>query len=155
MRGMAQHRELSDLWSSTWGGNPKKTGNVRAYTHIQQKLTQHLNHSLTIHCCCSVTQSCLTLQSYGLQHARPPCPSPTPGAYSDSCPLSQWWHPAISSSVVPFSSCLQTFPASGSFLVSLFTSGGKSIEASASASIFPISFQDFFFPLGLTGWISL
>ena len=99
---------------------------------------------VTFRCCCSVTQSCLTLQSYGLQHARPPCPSPTPGAYSDSCPLSQWCHPAISSSVVPFSSCLQTFPASGSFLVSLFTSGGKSIEASASPSVFPISFQDFF-----------
>ena len=66
----------------------------------------------------SVTQSCLTLQPHGLQHARPPCPSPAPGAYSNSCPLSRWCHPTISSSVVPFSSCLQSFLASGSFQMS-------------------------------------
>ena len=95
------------------------------------------------------------LQPHGLQHARPPCPSSTPGAYSNSCPLSQWCHPAISSSVVPFVSCLQSFPASGSFQMSLcFTSGGQSIGLSASVPILPKNIQDWF-PLGLTGWISL
>ena len=84
----------------------------------------------------SVAQSCLTLWSHGLQHDRPPCPSPTPRACSNSCPLSQWYHPTISSSVSPFSSCLQSFPASGSFLMSwLFASDGQSTGASASASV--------------------
>ena len=102
----------------------------------------------------SVTQSCLTLQSQGLQHARLPCPSPTPGAFSNSCPSSQWCHPAISSSVVPFSSCPQSFPASGSFPVSqFFTSGGQSTGVSASASVHPMNIQDWF-PLGWTGLIS-
>jgi len=96
-----------------------------------------------------------SLQPHGLQHARLPCPSPTPGACSNSCPLTQWCHPTILSSVVPFSSYLQSFPASRSFLISqLFTSGGQSIEPSASASVLPISIQDWF-PLGLTGLISL
>ena len=103
----------------------------------------------------SVTQLCLTLQPHGLQHARPPCLSPTPGVYSNSCPLSQWCHPTISSSVIPFSSCLQSFPASGSFQMSqVFASGGQSIGVSASASVFPMNIQDWF-PLGWTGWISL
>ena len=89
------------------------------------------------------------------QHARPPCPSPTPRVYSNSCPSSQWCHPAISSSVVPFSSCPQSLPASGSFPVSqLFASGGQSIGASASASVLPMNTQDWS-PLGWTGWISL
>ena len=83
----------------------------------------------------SVAQSCPTLRPHGLQHARPPCPSPTPGVYSNSCPLSQWCHPAISSSVIPFSSHLQSFPASGSFqMTQFFTAGGQSIGVSASAS---------------------
>ena len=95
------------------------------------------------------------LQPHGLQHARPPCPSPTPRAYSDSWPLSWWCHPTISSSVVPFSSRLQSFPASGFFQVSqLFTSGGQSIGFSASTSVLPVNTQDWF-PLGWTGWISL
>ena len=94
-------------------------------------------------------------QPHGLQHARPPCPSPTPGAYSNLCPLSQWCHPTISSSVVPFSSCLQSFPASGSFPMSqLFTSDGQSIGVSASASVLPMNIQDWF-PFGWTGWVSL
>ena len=77
------------------------------------------------------------------QHARPPCLSPTPKVHSDSRPLSQWCHPAISSSVVPFSSCLQSFPASGSYLVSqFFTSGGQNIGASASASVLPVTIQE-------------
>ena len=89
------------------------------------------------------------------QHARPPCPSPTPRVYPNSCPLSQWCHLTISSSVVPFSSCLQSFPTSGSFPRSqFFTSGGQSIRVSASASVLPMNIQDWF-PLGLTGWISL
>ena len=95
-----------------------------------------------------------SLRSPGLQHARRPCPSPTPGACSDSCPSSQWCHPTISS-VVPFSSCLQSFPGSGSFPMSQFsTSGNQSIRVSASASVLPMNIQDWF-PLGLTGWISL
>ena len=89
------------------------------------------------------------------QHARPPSPSPTPGVYSNSCPLSQWCHPAISSSVAPFFSCPQSFPASGSFPVSqLFTWGGQSIGVSASASVLPMNTQDWS-PLGWTGWITL
>ena len=102
-----------------------------------------------------VVQSCLTLRPHGLQHARPPCPSPTPRIYSNSCPLRWWCHPTISSSVVPFSSCLQSFPASGSFPMSqFFTSGGQSIAVSTSASLLPMNIQDWF-PLWLTSWISL
>ena len=92
---------------------------------------------------------------HGLHHDRLPCPSPTPGAYSNLCPSSWWCHPAISSSVIPFSSCLQSFPASGSFPLSqFFASGGQSIETSASASVLPLNIQDWF-PLGWTGWVSL
>ena len=95
-----------------------------------------------------------SLQPHGLQRARLPCPSPTPGACSNSCPSSQWCHPTISSSVVPLSSCLQFFPASGSFPRNrFFASGGQSIRASASASFLPMNIQDWF-PLGLTGLIS-
>ena len=96
-----------------------------------------------------------SLQPHESQHARPPCPSPTPGVDSNSCPSSRWCSPAISSSGVPFPSCLQSLPASGSFPVSqLFTSGGQSIGVSASASVLPINTQDWS-PLGWTGWISL
>ena len=96
-----------------------------------------------------------SLRPHGLQHARPPCPSPTPRVHSDSCPLSQWCHPTISFSAVAFSSCLQSFPALGSFPMSQFiTSGGQSIEVSASASVLPVHIQDWF-PLRWTGWISL
>ena len=96
-----------------------------------------------------------SLQPHGLQHARLSCPLPTPGACSNSCPLSRWYHPTISSSVIPFSSCLQSFPASGSFQMSqLFTSGGQSTGVSASASILPMNIQGWF-PLGWTGWIYL
>ena len=93
--------------------------------------------------------------THELQHARPPCPSPTPGVYSNSCPLCRWCHPTISSSVVPISSCLQSFPAPGSFQMSeLFTPGGQIIGVSASTSVLPMNTQDWF-PLGWTGWISL
>ena len=102
--------------------------------------------------CCSVTKWCPTLWLHGLQHTRLPCP--IPGAYSNSCRVSWWCHPTISSSVIAFSH-LQSFPASGSFPMSqFFTSGGHSIGVSASASVLPMNIQDWF-PLGLTGWISL
>ena len=92
---------------------------------------------------------------HGLQLARPPNLSPTPRVYSNSCPLSQWCHPTISSSVIPFSFHLQSFPASGSFPMCLFfSSGGQSIGVSASASVLPMNIQNWF-PLGLTDWISL
>ena len=95
-----------------------------------------------------------SLQPHGLQHARLPCPSPFPGVCSNSCPLSCWCHPTISSSIIPFS-YLQSFPTSGSFPMSqLFALGGQSIEASALASVLPVNTQDWF-PLELTGWISL
>ena len=96
-----------------------------------------------------------SLHTHGLQHAMPPCPSPTSVVYPNSCPSSQWCHPAISSSFVPFTSCPQSFPASGSFPMSqLFASGGRSIEVSASASVPAINTQDWS-ALGWTGWISL
>ena len=95
-----------------------------------------------------------SLQPHGLQHARLPCSSPTPWACSSSCSLSWWCHPTISSSVIPFSSCLQSFPASGSFPMSqFFTSGGQSTGASAPASVLPINIQGWF-PLELTSLIS-
>ena len=96
-----------------------------------------------------------SLWSHGLQHTRPPCLSPTPRVYSNSCPFSHWCHPAISSSVIPFSSHLHSFPALRSFQMSLFfTSGGHSIGVSAIASVLPLKIQDWFL-LGWTGWISL
>ena len=99
--------------------------------------------------------SVISLQPHVLQHTRPPCPSPTPGACSNSCPSSRWCHPTISSSVVPFSSRLQSFPTSGSFPMSqVFALGSQSIGVSGSASVLPMNIQDWF-PLGWTGWISL
>ena len=96
-----------------------------------------------------------SLRPHGLQHARLPCLPPTPRAYSNSCPSSRWYHPTISSSVIPFSSCLQSFPASGSFQMSqFFTSGSQCIGVSASTSVLPMNIQDWF-PLGWTGWLSL
>ena len=112
-------------------------------------------YSVSFSCCSLFSHSVMpdSLWPHGLQQARLPCPSRFPGACSNSCPLSRWCHPTISSSVVPFS-CLQSFPASGSFPVSpFFTSGGQSIGVSASASVFPMTIQDWL-PLGLTAWIS-
>ena len=103
----------------------------------------------------SVTQSFPTLQPHGLQQARPPCPSPAPGVYSNSCPSSQWCHTFIPSSVIPFSSSLQSFPASGSFQMNqFFASSGQNTGVSASASVLPMNIEDWF-PLGWNGWISL
>ena len=102
----------------------------------------------------SVAQSYLTLRPHEPQHARPPCPSRTPRVHPNPCPLSRC-HPTISSSVIPFFSCPQSFPASGSVQMNqLFTSGGQSIGVSASTSVLPMNTQDWF-PLGWTGWISL
>ena len=96
-----------------------------------------------------------SLQPHEPQHARSPCPSPTPGVYPNPCPLSRWCHPTVSSSVGPFSSCPQSFPASGSFQMSqLFARGGQSIGVSASTSVLPMNTQDWS-PLGWTGCISL
>ena len=123
--------------------------------HLQSHLCSQCelaNTSSALFSCSVMSDS---LGPHGLQHARPACPSPTPGAYSDSCPSNRWCHPTISSSVVPFSSCPQSFPASGSFPVNrFFTSGGQSIGVSASASVLPMNIQDWF-PLGRTSWISL
>ena len=110
------------------------------------------NHSVQFS---SVTQSCLTFCDCRLQHARSPCPSPTPRVYSNPCPSSWWCHPTISSSVIPFSSCPQSFLASGSFPMSqLFAWGGRCTGVSAPASVLPMNTQDWS-PLGWTGWISL
>ena len=107
----------------------------------------------------SVQFSCSVVSNswwpHGPKHSRPSCPSPTPRVYPNACPLSQWCHPTISSSVVPFSSHLQSFPASGSFQISqFFPSGGQSIGVSAATPVLPMNIQNWF-PLGWTGWISL
>ena len=138
------------IWSNSDGfrGQQKKK-------MLIAKIRKALNVLVDFSQFSSVSQLCPTLQPHGLQHARPLCPSPTPRIYSNSCPLSQWCHPTISSSVILFSSCLQSFPASESFQMSqLFRWGGQSIGVSASASVLPTNTQDWS-PLGWTGWISL
>ena len=129
------------------------TAIICAYLSLLTQMSTQNFHSISVSVQFnSVAQSCLTLQPHGLQHTRLPCPSPTPRTYSNSCPLSQWCHPTISSSVVPFSSCLLFFPATESFQMSqLFTSGGQSIGVSALASVLPMNTQDWY-PLGWTGW---
>ena len=128
--------------------SPRKSVHVEKNTWFKGRLRKGLLFS-------SVAQSGLTLWPHGLQHVRPPCPSPTPRVYSNSCSLSRWCHPAISSSVIPFFSLLQSFPASGSFQMSqFFPSCGQSIRVSVLASVLPMNIQDWF-PLGWTGWISL
>ena len=110
-------------------------------------------HTVSVQFSCSVVSD--SLWPHEPQHTRPPCPSPTPRVHPNPCPLSLWCHPTVSSSVVPFFSCLQSFPASGSFqMTQLFASGGQSIGVSASKSILPKNTQDWS-PLGLTDWISL
>ena len=111
------------------------------------------NHHVQFQFSCSVVSD--SLWPHGPQHTRPPCPSSTPRACSNSCPLRQWCHPTISSSVIPFSSCPQSFPASGSFPMSqLFASGGQNIRVSASVSVLPMNTKDWS-PLGWSGLISL
>ena len=120
--------------------------NTHSYEHLRYQFSSvQFSHSV-------VSDS---LQPHESQHARPPCSSSTPGVYPNPYPSSQWCHPAISSSVVPFSYCPQSFPALGSFTMSqLFAWGGQSIGVSASTSVFPMNTQDWS-PLGWTGWISL
>ena len=128
----------------------------RVIKHIKILLMSSNESSSSVYA--SVQFSCSVVSEFathGLLHTKVPCPSPTPGAYSSSRPLSQWCHPTISSCVVPFSFHLQSFPGSGSFPMSqFFASGGQSIGISASASVLPMNIQDWF-PLGWTSWISL
>ena len=137
-------------------GEPMDGGAWRATVHgFAESWTwlRNFNYYYSVQFSRSVTSG--SLRPHEPQHTRPPCPSPAPGAYPNSCPLSRWCHPTILSSVVPFSSCPQSFPASGSFQMSqFFPSGGQSIGVWASASVFPMNIQDWF-PLGWTGWISL
>ena len=120
---------------------------------LVRKLRSHKSQFSSAQFSCSVVSD--YLRPHEPQHTRPLCPSPTPGVYLNSCPLSWWCHPTISSSVVPFSSCPQSFPTSRSFQMSqLFTLGGQNIGVTASTSVFPMNTQDWF-PLGWTGWISL
>ena len=129
---------------------------------LLKNLSKHLPHNeilniLPLRLKISSVQLLIHVRLFGtgLQYARLPCPSPTPRACSNPCPLSWWCHPTIPSSVIPFSSCLQSFPTSGSFPMSqFFASGGQSIGVSASASVLPMNIQDWF-PLGWTGWIYL
>ena len=119
----------------------------------QKNPENHLVQCFQVECSHLVMSDSLRL--HGLQHARPPCPSQTPRVYSNSCPLDQWCHSIISSSVVPFSSCLQSFPPPGSFPRSqFFASCGQSIGVSASTSVLSVNTQDWS-PLGWTGWTSL
>ena len=127
-------------WDTVKGWKPENVTPLSIYLYAVQ-----FSHSVVSH----------SLQPHKPQHARPPCPSPTPRVYPNSCPLSQWCHLTISSPVIPFSSHLQSFPASESFQVSqLFTSGGQSIGVSASASVLTMNTQDWS-PLGWAGWIAL
>ena len=139
---------MEPLWFSMYLLVIKPWGDIGVGQEIKK-----LNDSLLLLFSHSVMSD--SLQPHGLQHTRLPCPSLTPRVYSNSCPLSRWCHPTILSSVIPFFSRLQSFPASGSFQMSqFFTSGSQSIGVSASTSVLPMNIQDWF-PLGCTGWISL
>ena len=134
------------MW--TWHSQQLKTFLIR----MMEMLTKVL-FLLSVQFSRSVVSN--SLWPHEPQHARPPCPSPTPGVHPNPCPLSWWCHPTTSSSVIPFSSCPQSFPGSGSFHMSqLFAWGGQSTGVSASTSILPMNTQDWS-PLGWTGWISL
>ena len=143
-----EDRGDEEVWGD-WGWSNKellKDGTV-LYFWIWVVLTRVLQFSSL------QSLSRVWLWPHGLQHTRAPCPSLAPGVDSNSCPLSPWCHPTISSAIVPFSSCLQSFPASGSFPMSrFFASGGQSIGLSASTSVLPMNIQDWFL-LGWTGWI--
>ena len=156
-------QELSDLLSAFSKQTQEQKSKVEWLCHepyfaISEGGLGYLPGNFEIGFPSSVQFSCSVMSDSsrprGPQHARPPCPSPTPGVYPNSCPLSQWCHPTVSSSVIPFSSCPQSFPASGSFQMSqLFASGGQSNGVSASTSVLPVNTQDW--SLGWTGWISL
>ena len=139
--GICECKERSFQW--------QLSPDLSAPPYLENKIHSLKSESVS----CSVVSD--SLWPHRLQHARPACPTPTPGVYPNSCPLSRWCHPTISSSVVPFSSRLQSFPASGSFPMSqFFTSGTQSIGVSASASVLLMNILDWS-PLGWTSWISL
>ena len=143
--------------NSTTFQTPKSKTNKQKKSKTNQNMFQVLGYRYCLGSSVQFSPSVVSdsLWPHGLQHTRPPCPSPTPRVYANSCPLSRWCHPTISSSVSPFSSCLQSFPVSGSFPMSqLFISGGQSIGVSASASVLPTNIQDWS-PLGWNGWNSL
>jgi len=128
-------------------------GNRRQKGTRGRNVSNLLKYPFSVQFSCSVVSP--SLRPHEPQHIRPPCPSPTPRVQPNPCPLSWWCHPTISSSVIPFSSCPQSFPASGSFQISqIFASGGQSIGVSASASVLPMNTQDWS-PLECTGWIFL
>ena len=141
-------------WTSCWEIDSQKLSGIATvigYQYCFNKTIKVIFSSVQFSC--SVMSD--SLQPHELQHTRPPCPSLTPGVHPNPCPSSRWCHPTISSSVIPFSSCPQSFPASGSFqMTQLFASAGQSIGVSASTSVLPIQdIQDW--SLGWTGWISL
>ena len=153
----AEQRRLGSLGSDSWVYTPAQlfTRSVNTGALLNPLCFSLLicKRETTVQFSYSVVSD--SLQPHEPQHARPPCPSPNPGIYPNPCPLSRWGHPTISSSVILFSSCPQSFPASGSFPISqLFPWGGQSIGVSASTSVLPMNTQDWF-PLGWTGWISL
>ena len=148
----ANKRLISKIYQELIQLNNKEP-NQKMDRRLKQTFLQRHPDGQSVQFSCSVVSD--SLQPHEPQHVKPPCPSPAPGVYPNSCPLSQWCHPTISSSLVPFSSCPQSFLASGSFPMSqLFTSGGQSIGVLASASVLPMNTQDWS-PLGWTGWISL
>ena len=137
--------QLSDKRTSREGFYAQRMKSTNMSYAVLSTLSVRISHSVMSD----------SLWPHGLQHARPSCPSPTPRAYLNSCPLSWWCHPTVSSFVIPFSSLLQSFPASGSFQMSqLFPSGSQSIEVSASTLVLPMNIQDWF-ALGWAGWMSL
>ena len=139
------------FWKGSWRKRRTSLPSVHYPFHMPWYILKLLFSSVQF----SLSVVSDSLRPHELQHTRPPCPSPTPRVHSDSCPSSRWCHPAISSSVVPFSSCLQSFPASGAFPMSqLFTGGGQSTGVSALASVLLMNTQDWS-PLEWTGWICL
>ena len=153
-----ENDQIGQNWVKNSGFPALNTGKVIWINSLKVRwefVFSVVDFSCRCYCCCSVTQLCLTLCGpNGLQQDRLPSPSPSPGACSNSCPSRRWCQPTISSSIIPFSSLCQSFPASGSFSMSqFFVSGGQSIGVSASASFLPMNIQDWA-PLGLTGWIS-
>ena len=143
---ISYHFKINQYWGQSVLKKRKKYICRSMQIYLKHRLSQSVQFSRSV-----MSNS---LQRHGLQHARLPCPSPTPGPYSNSCPSRRWCNPTISSSVVHFSSHLQSFPASGSFPVSwFFASGSQSIGVSTSTSVLPMNIKDWF-PLGWIGWIS-
>ena len=145
--GDHQDRLHTPSWPRRWAAFRSRTESLISgvFWVLELEVFRRFQHNPSLGFFLLFSRSVMSdsLRPHGLQHARLSCPSPTPGVYPNSCPLSWWWHPTISSSVIPFSSCLQSFPASGSFPMSqLFASSGQSIGASASASVLPVTIQD-------------